>query len=198
MQAVLHCWAKSADDACIERWKLIMAHSEKAVPAHPGAFKSKPSQTGEDEQRPPYDPVIMTDDHIKVNWAANLVLSVNDPEALAEIATCAPLEKVRLFATRKLVDQRALFGIARTDPALFVREAAGKRITDPALVKRIAFETDEVSVVKEAISKLESQDDLAEIAACAQNAAVREWAAQFVKDPDLLADIALVDTPTEN
>ena len=104
---------------------------------------------------------------------------------------CRKLETV----VRKLTDQALLAKIAVESRDADVRRAAVRKLTDQALLAKIAVEdTDHPDVRITAIEKLTDHALLAKIAIKDEDSSVRSAAIEKLTDQALLADLAVEDT----
>ena len=169
----------------------------EAPPVEPVPDIEKPADEAPDL---PYHPIVMDPNAIPA-WAAREVIdNVDDPDVLAELALNAPLEDVRMAATRKITNQQVLLEVALHDHAADgmkrttrpgnVKAVAAERLRNPAMLKRLALETTNGNLIYGRLGLL-SQEDLAEVASSAKNHLSRRFALNEMTDERALADVAI-------
>lgn len=169
----------------------------EALPVEPAPDLARPA-----EKAPalPYKPIVMDPKAVPA-WAAKEVTeNVDNPDVLAELALNAPLEDVRMAATRKIIDQRVLLKVAlhdhdaddmrRTTRPGSVEEIAAEKLHDPTMLKRFALETRNGNLVYGKLGLL-GQDALAEVASNAKDILSRRYALDEMTDERALAEVAI-------
>lgn len=122
------------------------------------------------------------------------VKEINNPKKLARILITATEPKTRKVIIEKVSDQALLTKVALEDDVDFVRKAAVKKLTDENTVINV-FLNDKSSEVREAcVDKISDQLVLAKIVLNDEHAGVRALAVKKLKDKKLLANIALNDS----
>ncbi|MCP5368459.1 MAG: hypothetical protein H6907_13265 [Hyphomicrobiales bacterium] len=123
-----------------------------------------------------------------------------DQAALAETARHGDIQKVRLAALARIGDQALLAGLAEDGSVdAKVREQATKRLTNQAVLLRIALATDDPTVRLAAVSRLSGQEALFRVArsgppAGRVDSAARQAATARITGQDRLRLIAGEDT----
>ena len=122
---------------------------------------------------------------------------INDQEFLASLAR-DPKRMVAEVAIERITKARLLAHIVvdlEVDPRL--REALIDRVSDPAVLARVALEAPEYKISEKAAMQVRDQALLAEIAKNAKNYCARKEAASRIEDEAALEEIATTSTDQE-
>jgi len=113
-------------------------------------------------------------------------LSASEPEALIDYALGDPADSVRRAAVSKLTDEAILARIARRDPSPEVRVAALDRMTDQEVFAEIAVSDTDAETRAMAVLQLTDESLLKDFALHADSAAVRTAACVHLRDQAVL------------